>query len=247
MTTRIQVFADAEVLSLAAAERVVACAREAIARRGEFHLVLSGGSTPKRLYEQLATPEFRRRVDWSRVQVYFGDERSVPPDHPDSNFRMASAALLQPLTLDPSHVHRMHGELADLDQAARDYAELVQQRVPQENRLPAFDLVLLGMGDDGHTASLFPQTTALGERTKLVAPVYVDKLNTWRLTLTYPVINNARQVLFLIAGSGKAQRLAEVLTGQPVDYPVKDVRPRGDLLWYLDEAAAALLPQEMRA
>lgn len=247
MTTRIQVFADAEVLSLAAAERVVASATAAIAQRGAFHLVLAGGSTPKRLYEQLATPEFRRRVDWSRVQVYFGDERSVPPDHPDSNFRMANTALLQPLALDPSQVHRMQGEHQDLEQAARDYARIVQQRVPQQNQWPAFDLVLLGMGDDGHTASLFPQTTALKERDRLVAPVYVDKLNTWRLTLTYPAINHAHQVLFLIAGSGKAQRLAEVLTSQPVDYPVKHVQPRGDLLWYLDEAAAALLPREIRS
>ncbi|MEW5757386.1 MAG: 6-phosphogluconolactonase [Pseudomonadota bacterium] len=247
MTSRIQVFSDAEALSLAAAEQVVLSARAAIARRGEFHLVLSGGSTPKRLYEQLASPQFRGRVDWSRVHIYFGDERSVPPDHPDSNFRMANTALMQPLTLDSSHVHRMQGEQQDLEQAARDYARIIQLRVPQTNALPVFDLVLLGMGDDGHTASLFPQTTALKEKDRLVAPVYVEKLHTWRLTLTYPVINNAQQVLFLIAGSSKAQRLAEVLTGQPVDYPVKAVQPRGELLWYLDESAAALLPQEIRA
>jgi len=246
MSKQIRVFEDAEAISLAAAEQVVSMAKQAIAQRGVFHMALSGGSTPKRLYRHLASDAYIDQVDWRRIHIYFGDERSVPPADGDSNYRMACEAMLDHLPIPAEQVHRMAGEREDLAQSAREYGELLQRNLPADQGWPVFDLVLLGMGDDGHTASLFPGTTALNEQDAPVVAVQVPQLDTWRITLSYPVINHARQVLLLVAGGSKAGRLLEVLvTAAPGSYPVQGVAPTGELLWYLDRAASAKLPREL--
>ena len=247
MSRVIEVVNDAEAVSLAAAKRVVMAAQQAIAERGSFSIALSGGSTPKRLYQHLASNVFCDQIEWSKVRIFFGDERTVAPDHADANFRMASEAMLDQLPIPASQIHRMQGELADLEQAAASYAEALQL-LPQKSGFPEFDLVLLGMGDDGHTASLFPGTTALSERDKSVVALEVPQLNTCRITLSYPVINNARQVMLLVAGAGKAEQLEQVLVSAPVgSFPVQEVTPQGELIWLLDEGAAAQLPKAMLA
>lgn len=246
MAPNISVFADAEAVSLAAAEEFVKCAAEAVAARGRFVVALSGGSTPKRLFQILAVPPFRDRVQWDKIEFFWGDERSVPPDHQDSNYHMATEAMLNRLPVAPAKIHRMEAERTDREAAARDY-EAALSRVSGNSlggEPPVFDLILLGMGPDGHTASLFPGTTALKETKRWVVVNYVPKFSTDRLTFTSPVINGAREVLFLIAGADKAAPLREVLEGAPnVDlYPSQLIRPtKGNLVFFLDRAAAANL------
>jgi 6-phosphogluconolactonase len=240
----VRLFPDAEALCRAAAEEFVRRAAEAVAARARFTVALSGGSTPKRLYELLAEPPLRSQVDWGRVEVFWGDERCVPPDNKDSNYHMAQEAMLSRLPIPAGRVHRMEAERPDLDAAARNYQAGLARAfgVPEDGDPPAFDLILLGMGPDGHTASLFPETAALGETGRWVVPNYVPKFAANRLTLTYPVLNAAREVLFLVAGADKVQRLAEVLEG-PSDWnrlPSQGVRPEaGSLAWFVDRAAAA--------
>jgi len=223
------------------AERFISAAGEAIGERGEFSVALAGGSTPIGMYELLAAEPLRGRVAWENVRFYWGDERCVPPDHPDSNYGAAAKALIEPLGIPLSSVHRMRGEL-DPAQAAEEYALEIQQRVP--GRPPALDLVLLGMGDDGHTASLFPGTEALDATERLVTENYVPKLGSWRITLTARLINAARRVIFLVTGDGKADSLRAVLEGDddPHQVPSKLISPRdGQLVWLLDEGAAGKL------
>ncbi len=242
MTRVIQVFSDAEAVSIAAAEQVVDAAQQAIAEHGAFYIALSGGSTPKRLYQHLASENYRHKIEWSKVHIFFGDERCVAGDHPDSNYRMASEAFLDHVNIPASQIHRIQGESDNLSDAANEYAALLEA-LPQKNAAPQFDLILLGMGDDGHTASLFPKTTTLTENDKSVVALQVPQLDTQRITMTYKTINNAQQVMFLIAGTGKASRLEEVLVSAPDGrYPVQGVQPRGTLSWILDEAAAEKLP-----
>ena len=225
----VRTYADAEAVSRAAADEFVRRATEAVAERGRFAVALSGGSTPQGLYRLLAEPPYRGRVDWGRVEIFWGDERCVPPDHHDSNFRMANEAMLAKLPLRPGHVHRMEAERTDRDSAAREYqAEIARAfGVDANGEPPAFDLILLGMGPDGHTASLFPHTAALGETKRWVVINHVPQHNTDRMTLTYPVLNRAREVLFLVAGADKAEPLAEVLQGppDPQRLPSQRVRP----------------------
>jgi 6-phosphogluconolactonase len=201
--------------------------------------VLAGGSTPKATYEVLAR-DYAGKLDWSRVHVFFGDERTVPPDHEDSNYRMAHEALLS--RVPAGSVHRMRGELPPGEAAAAYEEELREFFGP--DGVPAFDLILLGLGGDGHTASLFPETSALDVTDRWVVANPVLKLETTRLTLTLPVINAARAVTFLVAGEGKAGALKEILEGDadPRAYPAKFIRPEGgDLIWMVDRAAAARL------
>jgi 6-phosphogluconolactonase len=232
---------DAEAVARGAAERFVEhVARE---RDGRFTVALSGGSTPRRLYELLAAPPLRDRIDWSGLEIFWGDERAVPPDHPDSNYRMAHLALLSKVPIPPAQVHRIEAERADLDEAARRYeAEL--RAVAGAGA--ALDLVLLGMGPDGHTASLFPFTAALDETARLVVPNFVPRLAAHRVTVTYPLLDRAASVLFLVAGADKAEALSEVLEGppEPKRLPAQRVRPSsGRLEWLVDRAAAAKLNQ----
>jgi len=210
-------------------------------RRG-FHIALAGGSTPRALYELLATSPYMDDFDWRDTGFYFGDERCVGRDHQDSNYRMARRALFDHVPVEMSHIFPMAGDAADLDKAAADYERTIRENVPQSGQIPRFDMVLLGMGDDGHTASLFPETTALREQHKLVVPVFVPKLNSWRLSFTYPLINNAARVVMLVTGAAKAGIVAEVISGGGEQrYPVQAVQPVGEFYWYLDQEAAARL------
>lgn len=245
----IRIFRDVETLSKAAADEFVRWAGEAVAARGRFTVALSGGSTPKWLYQLLTTEPFRSQIDWGRIEFFWGDERCVPPDDKDSNYRMAREAMLAHLPIPAEHIHRMEAERADRDKAARDY-EAVLARVFDvgiDAEPPAIDLILLGMGPDGHTASLFPHTKALDETRRWVVPNHVPQLNTDRLTLTRPILNRGREVLFLVAGADKAERLAEVLAGpaDPKRLPSQSIQPEGQLVWFVDSAAAARLPSTL--
>jgi 6-phosphogluconolactonase len=207
---------------------------------GEVHIALAGGSTPHGLYRKLAED---RGIDWDGVHLWFGDERTVPPDHPDCNFCMVRDTLLVHIPVPEGRIHRMRGEIDPAKAAAEYETRLTRHIATKRDGRPVLDLVLLGMGDDGHTASLFPNTDALQERERLAVENAVPQLDTTRITLTYPVLNAARNVLFLVAGESKAQALAGVVTGGESAPPAACVRPvRGDLLWYVDHAAASLLP-----
>ncbi|MFL5264689.1 MAG: 6-phosphogluconolactonase [Anaeromyxobacteraceae bacterium] len=236
---------DAAALMHVAAEEVASRAASAVQARGRFTIALSGGSTPRALYALLADPAapFRARVPWDAVQVFFGDERHVPPDHADSNYRMAREALLGLVPIRPESVHRVRGELPDADEAALEYeAELSEAFALREGERPRLDVALMGMGPDGHTASLFPGSAALGEEARLVVAPYVPKFGVHRVTLTLPVFAAARAVVFLVAGADKAERVAEVLGGRAPQLPAARVRPEeGELLWLLDAAAATSL------
>lgn len=239
--SEIRRYPDANQLAQAAAELVVALSRPAISERGRFTLALAGGSTPKALYQLLAHERYAGQLEWAHVHLFWGDERCVPSDHPDSNYRMVREALLQQVPLLTENIHPMHGDI-DPAQASAEYEQRL--RVFFGNGLPVFDLILLGMGDDGHTASLFPGTATIYEQQRWVIGHYVEKLDVWRLTLTPPVLNAAANVAFLVAGKSKAERLRDVLKGpfQPDVLPAQIVKPTGgQLLWLVDEDAASLL------
>ena len=244
-TPEIQRVSDATALYQAAAEVFVRAATEAVRTADRFTVALAGGSTPRGLYGLLADPTHRDRIAWNSVHVFWGDERHVPPDHADSNFRMANEALLTRVPVDPSQVWRIKGEYPDPSQAAAEYERKLRDVFGlRAGQLPRFDLVLLGMGDDGHTASLFPGTAALGERQRLVVANRVPKFNTDRITLTAPVINNAASVMFLVQGADKAPALKAVLESpfEPERLPAQLIRPdTGRLLWIVDQSAAGLL------
>jgi len=238
----IHVFDDAEAVARAAAERIVDLANAAKQEKGSFSIALAGGSTPRRVYELLASEDFANRVEWRHVHVFFGDERCVPPSHADSNYRMANESLLSRAPLPEMNVHAMTGE-GDAVANARLYEDDLREFFDGAS-WPAFDLILLGMGDDGHTASLFPGTEALGERTAWVVANWVDKFKSFRITLTAPAINHAARIMFIVTGAGKADRLPQILGGErdPQHLPSQLIRPEsGALDWYLDEAAAAKL------
>lgn len=239
---RLQIHADAEAMIQAAAAAFVARAQAAMDAHGRFSVALAGGGTPKPLYELLATAPLRDAVDWSRVDVFFGDERCVPPDSPRSNYRMANEALLSKLPIPAANVHRLHGE-DDPARAALAYEQVLRAAFRREQ--PRFDLILLGIGDNGHTASLFPGCACLRESERLVCAQYVESQHEWRLTFTRPLINAAAAVWLLADGAGKAGILADVFGGayQPDVWPIQYVAPHaGDYEWWLDRAAAAQLP-----
>lgn len=244
--------ADAEEVSAAAAREFVRCARTALAARGRFMVALAGGSTPRRSYERLGEEPLRDQLDWRGVDFFWSDERAVPPDHRDSNYRMACEALLNGLAIEARRIHRMQGERGDLDAAAREYeAELARAfGTAPEGEPPALDLVILGMGADGHTASLFPNTAALHETTRWVVSNHVPRLAAQRLTLTAPILNRAARVVFLVTGAEKAEALADVIEG-PADaerLPSQLIRPRsGALVWIVDRLAAARLTRPLSA
>jgi 6-phosphogluconolactonase len=247
--TDIQVSPDLNALVRASAEQIADIAERAIATNGRFTIALSGGSTPRPVYALLATDEFSRRIDWSRVQVFWGDERCVPPNDPQSNYRMAKEALLEHVPLPEANIHRMHGE-EDPTQAAAEYGRELQAVLggDAEGGAPpaGFDLILLGMGDNGHTASLFPGKTALHEEKRWVVAEYIEAVSMWRITFTPVLINAAATVTFLIAGTQKAEVLHQVLEGpyQPDVLPSQIVKPlHGQLVWLLDKAAASRLTQ----
>jgi 6-phosphogluconolactonase len=239
-------YLDADALARAAAVKLLSLAGAAIAERGVFTLALSGGSTPKKLYALLAKDPAFAAFPWAQTQLFFGDERHVPPDDPESNFRMVKETLLASGHVPEANVHRVPAELIDAAQAAAQYeAEL--RRVFAGPALldgfPRFDVILLGMGPDGHTASLFPGSPGLKEETKWVIANPVAKFKTDRITFTFPVLNAAATVLLLVAGADKEAMIREVLVDARGTYPVERVQPReGVKVWMLDHAAAAALP-----
>lgn len=238
MSRRFEILPDADAVAAATADRLVAAGRNAIRRRGRFILALTGGSTPLAVCPLLVVPPRVRMLDWTKVEFFFGDERAVPPNDPESNYNTARLALLDYLPrLRMDQVHRMPCELEDLDAGARQY-ENELRRVVGGDGVPVFDLVWLGMGADGHTASLFPGTAALDERERLVVANWVPSLDAWRMTLTYPVLNAAREAMFVVTGADKADAVARVRSGPGSDDPPAGrVRARRTL-WLVDEAAA---------
>ena len=238
---KIKLCPSSSELYLHAAETFV----EKLAKRAidkEFvSIVLSGGSTPRALYELLATEEYRNRIAWDKLLLFFGDERCVPANHPESNYKMAYDALLSRVPVPEKNVFRLKGDI-DPKKAAMDYEKIIKTVL---GKRPRFDMVLLGMGTDGHTASLFPATAALRETEKLVVANYVNKLNAYRLTLTIPVFNCARNVIFLVSGKDKAAIIRSVFTGTSLPpLPVQFIRPdEGNIIWFLDKEAASLLDE----
>jgi 6-phosphogluconolactonase len=246
---QVDVFADTNQLTAAAAERFALLAATAVEDHGAFSVALSGGSTPKALYRLMATDQvIRSKIPWSKVHFFFGDERHVPPDHADSNFRMANEAMFQALHTEQLDVHRVLAELTSAIEAAAQYEEDLKEffelRGLLDNGFPRFDLIFLGMGPDGHTASLFPNSSGLNEKTRWVVANWVEKFQTDRITMTFPVLNSAAEVILFVAGPEKASLVAKVLdpAADGTRYPVQDVKPRkGIKRWMLDASAAAAI------
>jgi len=233
---------DRAALSRQAADRFVAASSAAIGERGAFTVALSGGSTPRDLFRLLAERPWRDEVNWSRTQVFWGDERCVPPDHPDSNFRLARETLLERIPLLASNIHRMRAELADRSAAAAEYEDELARALPRDaSQCPSFDLMLLGLGADGHTASLLPGSKLLDERERLVAVTDLEREGTIRLTVTPPMLQHATCLLFLVSGADKAPAVRAVLNGpfEVERYPAQLVRQAsGEVVWLADAAAA---------
>ncbi|NYF79141.1 6-phosphogluconolactonase [Granulicella arctica] len=248
VTVTYHVAPDSAAVARAAAEFFSSSVSAAVKARGRARVALSGGSTPKAMFALLADPSqpFLKQVPWDALDLYWVDERAVPPTDADSNYRMTNEAMLSHVPLAADRIHRMEGEL-DPEVAAARYESTLRNTFRLEGaETPTFDLILLGMGDDGHTASLFPHTEALNEMSRLVVANHVPQKDTWRITLTWPVINQAREVAFLIEGAAKTQVLHDVLLGpyQPETYPSQLIRPAsGKLTLLLDTRSAAKLPE----
>jgi 6-phosphogluconolactonase len=246
--SKITIYPDNESLISGTADFIADLAIQAISERGRFTLSLSGGNTPRPVYARLATTGYRGRIDWPKVQIFFGDERCVPLDDSRSNYLMVRTALLDQVPLPADNIHRIRGEKVP-EKAAADYNEALQRIFggdPVTGGPPpeGFDLILLGMGDNGHTASLFPGLAAVTEPRRWVMAQYVEVVGMWRVTMTPVIINTARQVLFLVSGAQKAEMLQRVLEGpyQPVVLPSQIIKPAsGELYWLLDQPAAAKL------
>lgn len=241
MTQEIEIFPDTASLVDAAAELIVRLAHKVIGDGRRFSLVLAGGSTPKALYEQLASGVYQERLAWSQIDIFFGDERCVPADDPQSNFRMVNEAMLKYVPIPKVNIYAIEGDV-EPHEAAQKYEDKVRAYFGDGE--PRFDLVLLGMGEDGHTASLFPMTAAIHEQKQWVVAQYVEKLSDWRVTLTPVILNNAAHTVFFVAGETKAEALKAVLQGEKqVDsLPSQVIQPKdGNLSWYVDRAAASLL------
>ena len=240
----VRVYPNPTEVARAAARLFVDYAWQAIAKDGQFFVALSGGSTPQLLFAFLASDEFRGQVDWAKVHVFWGDERAVPPTHPNSNYGMARRELLVRVPIPLGNVHRMEAEKPNIGRAAHEYEEVLRKYLELDDRgFPRFHLIFLGMGPDGHTASLFPGTRVTQQTSRWVSTPMVAKLNARRMTLTLPLLNAAHWVLFLVAGAEKAETLRVVLEGKAdPPLPAQLVQPREGLrLFLVDEAAAALL------
>jgi len=238
--SEIRVINTPQELFQAAAAEFIGLAEHFVHGHGRFTVALSGGSTPKHLYTLLAS-DVVPLIAWDKILFFFGDERHVPPDHPDSNYRMAKEFLFSKVPIPPENIFRIHTE-EDAGTAARIYEETLQRVFKlKTGEFPGLDLILLGLGPDGHTASLFPGTAAFDESSRPVVANWVEKFQSYRITLTYPVINNAANVMFLVSGGDKASAVRQILQ-DGVDLPAKRVQPRdGRLLWLLDRAAAGEL------
>ncbi len=239
----IAIYPNIDILSHEAAQYIVRIATESITTHGRFTIALSGGTTPRKLYGLLGSEPYRSQIDWTLVHIFWSDEHCVPPDSEESNYHMAHEVLLSKISIPVVQVHRMPADMPDRNTASQEY-ENEMRRVFGTDGIPNFDLIQLGMGPEGHTASLFPHQPALHEQQRLVVPVSVPKPPPDRLTFTPPLLNAARNVLFLVAGSDKADALHAVLEGpyNPDEYPAQIVRPPdGEVTWMVDTAAAAKL------
>ena len=251
MEREIRILEDAAVIAKRAAEEFVQAAAAAVRQRDVFHVVLAGGSTPKALYDLLASdPTLRSQVPWGKTQVFFGDERHVGPSHPDSNFRMATETMLSKVPLKANQVMRINGEYPDAERAAHEYEEaLVSHFQLKPGELPRFDLLLAGIGNEGHTLSLFPGTRALHANGRIAVHNWVGKLFTERITLTAPAACAASEILFMVTGADKALALKGVLEGpyEPEQLPAQLLQPKdGKLLWLVDTAAGSMLSKGIR-
>jgi 6-phosphogluconolactonase len=236
LTPEIKVVVDPQSVAMTAAGRIVDAAESAIEMRGKFSLVLAGGSTPKLLYSLLANEPLRSYIDWTKVHVFFGDERCVPPEDPQSNYRMARESLLMKVTVPGDNVYRIRGEI-DPQEAAKEYGETLKEFFADGGP----DLTLLGVGEDGHTASLFPDTQALKETKHRCVANFVPRHNAWRVTMSVPFLNLSQEVLILVTGHAKGARVAEALEGPPDALPVQLISPvSGRLAWIMDAAAAGM-------
>lgn len=244
----LRVYADSEQLARAAAELFVSLAADAHQAGGRFRVALSGGSTPRRMYQLLATAEFSPRVEWNGVDLFWGDERCVPAEDPASNYRMTAEALVGHIPIPPANVHRVPTEIGPPLAVASAYETDIRRSFQCPSSVPRFDLVFLGLGTNGHTASLFPRSEALREQSRLVTAESVAEVNMWRITMTAVLLNRGRTVAFLVEGKQKADVVREVLLGprDPERLPAQLIAPQGKLLWMLDEAAASLLPEAER-
>jgi len=242
--SQLQIFQDSQALAKAAAEKFIQLADQSIRNRGRFLTALSGGSTPKTLYRVLAMSENQSRLDWSGIHLFFGDERHVPHTHPDSNYRMVREALLNQIDIPTGNIHRVSTEM-DVQKAALSYEAVMREFF--EGEWPQFDLVFLGMGEDGHTASLFPHSAGLNEEAQWFIANFAPKRDAWRLTLTKHAINAARNIIILVSGRSKAGMLEKVLLGpkEPTKTPIQLISPRdGQMIWMLDSDGAECLPKE---
>lgn len=241
----IQVLSDLEEISHKAAELFTAISRSCIEARGRFVAAISGGSTPVRLYALLGSDQYRNRVDWSRIHFFWVDERCVPAYDQDSNFRMAYENLLSTVPVSPEHIHRIKGEEGP-EKGARAYEEEIRNffGITGNEIAPVFDLIILGIGNDGHTASLFPGSKALDERKDMAVPVVMKGPKKDRVTLSFPVLNNAQNIIFLVSGNSKAGIVQTVLEDKDKRclYPAGIINPvHGNITWLIDKAAAHLL------
>jgi 6-phosphogluconolactonase len=247
----IRILADGAAIAKRAAREFIQAAVAAVQQKGSFNVALAGGSTPRALYSLLATDAaLRSQVPWDKIHLFFGDERHVGPDHPDSNFRMATEAMISKAPLKPEQVTRIKGEYPDAEQAARDYEQALREYFKlKDGEYPRFDLVLAGMGNEGHTLSLFPGTKALHADGRIVVRNWIGKLYTERITLTGPAASNAAQVIFMVTGADKAPALKAVLEGpyEPEQLPAQLLQPKnGKLLWLVDSAAGGILSTGIR-
>jgi len=231
---------DPDAICLEAAKDFLRLAQQSVQHKGEFTVALAGGSTPKRLFQVLAKPPYATAIPWGKIRIFFGDERAVPPDHPDSNYGMANRYLFKHISIDPTRIHRIHAEL-DVDKAAAGYHTLLKGFLPRNDKgWPVFDLVMLGLGNDGHVASLFPGTDILEVKDRCAAAVWVEEKKSWRISITLPVINSAEHVWMLVTGESKNDIVDRTFNYPSVNHPlpVERVKPKRDISWYLDLAAA---------
>jgi 6-phosphogluconolactonase len=244
MGKEIRIYPNLDTLSQAAADLLIELAKKSISDKGRFSVALSGGSTPKPLYEALASTDRQEKLEWEKIHLFWGDERCVPPDHPDSNYKMVRESLLQNISIPEKNIHRVPAEL-DPRMAAFSYEEALRNLF--NGPLPVFDLVFLGMGRDGHTASLFPHSAGLNEEARWFIANYAPERGTWRLTLTKNAINAAKTIVVLVAGGAKADMLFDVLEGeyQPFEKPIQLIMPvDGRMIWFVDQAAAENLSDQ---
>lgn len=251
MDREIRILADGTAIAKRAAQEFVQAATAAVRAKGSFNVALAGGSTPKALYSFLVSdPALRSQVPWDKLHLFFGDERHVPPDHPDSNFRMAMESMISKSPLKPEQVTRIKGEYPDAEKAALEYEKALRDYFKlKDGDNPRFDIVLAGMGNEGHTLSLFPGTKALHADGRLVARNWIGKLYTERITLTAPAASNSAEVIFMVTGADKALALKAVLEGpfEPEQLPAQLLQPKnGKLLWLVDSTAGSMLTSGIR-